>query len=131
MKEGTHMRKILLVTIAAITAFSVFACQSAEQTTTLTENTVDDNLIIPELSYVIVDTNQTLYFNNTDIINEVFEGEAFYGQNANYSNNSSAYQDNGDGTITDLNTGLMWSQTTDINGDGVMDSEDKLSYDNK
>jgi hypothetical protein len=35
-------------------------------------------------------------------------GEALFGQDANYRKAAPAYQDNGDGTITDLNTGLMW-----------------------
>jgi hypothetical protein len=37
-------------------------------------------------------------------------GATFYGQDAQYNGNQSAYKDNGDGTITDLNTGLMWVQ---------------------
>ncbi|MCP4647621.1 MAG: DUF1566 domain-containing protein [bacterium] len=37
-------------------------------------------------------------------------GEPFYGQDAQYASNEPSYQDNGDGTITDLNTGLMWVQ---------------------
>lgn len=37
-------------------------------------------------------------------------GEAYFGQDANYRSTTPAYVDNGDGTITDLNTGLMWAQ---------------------
>ena len=37
-------------------------------------------------------------------------GEAFYGQDAQYDGVQPSYQDNGDGTVTDLNTGLMWQQ---------------------
>ena len=36
--------------------------------------------------------------------------------------------DNGDGTVTDLNTGLMWTKSPDWNGDGVINSEDKMTY---
>ena len=38
-------------------------------------------------------------------------GNAFHGQDANYSDPALAYTDNGDGTVTDVNTGLMWQQT--------------------
>ena len=43
-------------------------------------------------------------------------GAAFAGQDAQYDGLQPNYQDNGDGTITDLNTGLMWMQdfTSDI-----------------
>lgn len=37
-------------------------------------------------------------------------GEAFFGQDGNYRSAAPAYVDNGDGTVTDLNTGLMWIQ---------------------
>jgi len=40
-------------------------------------------------------------------------GQAFYGQDAQYHGAQPAYKDNGDGTVTDLNTGLMWEQTDD------------------
>jgi hypothetical protein len=38
-------------------------------------------------------------------------GDPLFGQDANYITNAPAYQNNGDGTITDLTTGLMWAQT--------------------
>lgn len=37
-------------------------------------------------------------------------GDALFGQDANYITTPANYQDNGNGTITDLNTGLMWQQ---------------------
>lgn len=42
-------------------------------------------------------------------------GQPFYGQDAQYYGLQPAYLDNGNGTVTDLNTGLMWQQ----NDDGV------------
>ena len=38
------------------------------------------------------------------------KGETYYGQDAQYRGHKMAYQDNGDGTVTDLNTLLMWQQ---------------------
>jgi hypothetical protein len=60
--------------------------------------------------YPIVDTNQTLFFSNDAIIDEPAEGEDFYGQDASYTGNAPSYTDNGDGTVTDNVTGLMWQQ---------------------
>lgn len=57
------------------------------------------------LSYPIVDTDQTLCFDDDSAIPC---GESHDGQDAQYSGLQPAYQDNGDGTVTDLNTGLMW-----------------------
>lgn len=41
-------------------------------------------------------------------------GTPFYGQDAFYQTNEPKYKDNGDGTVTDLNTGLMWQKTPDL-----------------
>lgn len=60
--------------------------------------------------YVIVDTGQTTCYNNTSVIAAPAVGRPFYGQDAQFSGNQAAYTNNGDGTITDLNTGLMWVQ---------------------
>jgi len=38
------------------------------------------------------------------------------------------YHDNGDGTVTDLNSGLIWQQSADANGDGVIDTNDKFPW---
>lgn len=62
-------------------------------------------------NYAINDTGQMLYYDNTKEINAPSEGEEFYGQDAQYVTNEMSFVDNGDGTVTDLNTGLMWQQT--------------------
>ena len=36
--------------------------------------------------------------------------EAFYGQDAQFDSFSFDFQDNGDGTVSDLVTGLMWEK---------------------
>jgi len=58
-----------------------------------------------DLTYPVVDTNQSHCFNDTSAISC---GSSFNGQDAQYNGLQPAYQDNGDGTVTDLNTGLMW-----------------------
>lgn len=80
-------------------------------------------------AYPIVGTNQTKAFDNFSSISIPEAGSDFYGQNANYQGNKPDYQDNGDGTVTDLVSGLMWQQSFDQNGDGSIDYDDKLGYD--
>ena len=61
-------------------------------------------------AYVVADTGQTLCWNNSNIITCAAAGQPFYGQDSQHTGRQPAYQNNGDGTITDLTTGLMWVQ---------------------
>lgn len=91
-------------------------------------NPTSDNL--PDITgYPIVGTNQSTAFNNSSEIALPSIGTEFFGQNANYLGNEPSYVDNGDGTVTDMVTGLMWQGTFDQNGDGSIDYDDKMSYD--
>ncbi len=70
----------------------------------------DGNNITTNLTYPIVDTYQGLCYGIETQITCPSEGEAFYGQDAQYTGNSPSYTDNGNGTITDNVTGLIWAQ---------------------
>jgi hypothetical protein len=61
-------------------------------------------------AYTVVGTGQTRCYNNTCAISPPRPGEPFYGQDAQHPGPAPAYRDNHDGTVTDLNTGLMWVQ---------------------
>jgi hypothetical protein len=61
-----------------------------------------------KVTYHIVDTGQERCYDNRKEIDYPKHWEAFFGQDAQYTGNEPAYKDNGDGTVTDLNTGLMW-----------------------
>lgn len=61
-------------------------------------------------TYKIVDTDQTTFYDTVTIISAPLVGESFYGQDAQYSGNQPSYTDNGNGTITDNVTGLIWQQ---------------------
>ena len=63
---------------------------------------------------VIVDTGQVKCYNNSRKIPYPQPGKSFFGQDAEYVSNPSSYRDNGDGTVTDLNTGIMWSKAVDM-----------------
>jgi hypothetical protein len=63
-----------------------------------------------QVTYPIVDTDVTDFYSDKAIITEPIEGELFYGQDATYNGNRPSYTNNGDGTILDNVTGLMWEQ---------------------
>ncbi|MCG8478521.1 MAG: DUF1566 domain-containing protein [Spirochaetales bacterium] len=64
----------------------------------------------PERPYTIVDTAQITFFDERAAVSRPGEGDAFYGQDAHYSGVAPQYRDNGDGTVSDEATGLMWQQ---------------------
>ena len=80
------------------------------------------------LDYKIVDTAQSKYFDNSNEITEPTQSDAYYGQDAQIDGYQPSYTDNGDGTVTDNVTGLMWVKTCDLNDDGAIDIDDKMSY---
>jgi hypothetical protein len=56
-------------------------------------------------------------------------GQPLHGQDAQYHGPAPSYTDNGDGTVTDNNTGLVWMKSTaDTNTDGSITSDDRLSW---
>jgi len=58
----------------------------------------------------IPDTGQNLCYNNSRAINCPSTASQFFGQDAQYRGHQPTYRNNGDGTVTDLQTGLMWSK---------------------
>jgi hypothetical protein len=60
------------------------------------------------LTYTVVDTGQAYCYNDAISTPCPDAATVFFGQDAQYMGNQPNYADNGDGTITDLNTGLMW-----------------------
>jgi hypothetical protein len=71
-----------------------------------------------DIIYPIVDTGTTQFYSDMDVIPAPMEGDAYFGQDAQYQSNAPSYSDNGDGTVTDLVTGLIWQQ----------DMGDKMTY---
>jgi len=89
--------------IASALVATMISCNS----TTGTQSSV-----VPKVSIVVTDSLQTTTYDDAgNIIDAPAEGEAFYGQDAQYNTTLPSYTDNGDGTVTDDNTGLMWQQT--------------------
>jgi len=82
------MKKVLMILIA------LFVC----------------GYIFAQIDYPIVDTGQVQCFDGQSDIASPNPGEDYYGQDAQIDGNQPNYVDNGDGTITDVVTGLMWEK---------------------
>ncbi len=79
-------------------------------------------------SYTIVDTGQVNYYNNLGEIPPPRPGESFYGQDAAFRSHPANYTISADGlTVHDHVTDLTWQSSPDTNGDGKVDSRDKLT----
>lgn len=74
--------------------------------------------------YTLVETGQGICYNaDGEKIECPAEGEAFYGQDAQFTAAAFNYADNGNGTITDNVTGLMWEQRSDTTARGWADAQ--------
>lgn len=60
------------------------------------------------LPYVVVGTGQTRCYDDKGEIAPPKPGQPFYGQDAQHPGPAARYTDNGDGTVSDGNTGLTW-----------------------
>lgn len=88
-----------------------------------------DNVTGEAQGYAIVDTGQLKCYDNTDaMITCPASGGDFYSQDVRYTGNTPDFTDNGDGTVSDNFTGLMWQQGPDTNKDSSIGLNDKLTY---
>ncbi|MEI6388179.1 MAG: DUF1566 domain-containing protein, partial [Spirochaetota bacterium] len=77
-------------------------------------------------SYPIVGTRQTSFWGSGGReMAAPAPGESLFGQDAQHPGTTPSYRDNGDGTVSDLVTGLMWTKSLDLNGDGTINASDK------
>jgi hypothetical protein len=84
--------------------------------------TIIDNIYLvgqTYLNYLLSDTGITQCYNDTvEMRSCPPSGQPFYGQDAQYCGPPSSFQANGDGTITDFNTELIWQQEDSHNDAG-------------
>src|SRR4030067_3646607 len=77
---------------------------------------------ISATSYAVVDTGQNKCYNNNFEISNPQPGQAFYGQDAQFSGNQPDYTLGADGlTVYDNVTELTWQRSPDTNNDGQID----------
>ena len=107
-------------------AASPTAAESAQAVESVSPASVESN----SLTYRIVDTDQIACYDNNQLVACAGLGAAFAGQDGNYEGAMPAYRDNGDGSVSDLTTGLMWTKSADLNGDGAITASDKLNLAN-
>ena len=104
------MDKLLKMNWLLIAIILITACSNTDNTN-LNEQEINNlELTTPDKPFTIVDTGVTDYYSNDALISKPSINDSFFGQDANYSGNQPSYTDNGDGTITDNVTGLMWEQ---------------------
>jgi len=70
---------------------------------------------VSAVEYQLPDTGQDKCYDDSKEIPCPSAGQDYYGQDAQYQVYQPSFQDNGDGTVMDLNTGLMWQQGDDEN----------------
>jgi len=110
--------------------FTVLLTACGSGTSTTSGTTVDTTSPIMTTTtsvrqYHIVDTNQTTCYDSST---GAVQSCAGTGYDADYSGNQPSYTVSGDGlTVTDNVTGLIWTQTPDIDDSGAVDVDDKLS----
>lgn len=85
--------------------------------TSCSDSSTDSNSNDPETEpsinpvYKIVQTGQVNYYNADGlVISAPVSGESFYGQDAQFITNQFTLNDNGNGTVSDNVTGLMWQK---------------------
>lgn len=78
-----------------------------------------------DIHFVLTDTGQDKFYDaEGNQIDKPSIDDEFYGQDAQFTGIQSSYTDNGDGTITDNNTGLMWQKTPDFKHHNFYDAFD-------
>jgi hypothetical protein len=73
----------------------------------------------------VVTTGQSASYDGDGNVIEVAPGDDYYGQDAQYESPDFSYTDNGDGTVTDNNTGLIWQV---VPSDEHMSIEEATQY---
>jgi len=82
----------------------------------------DNPAATPVMSRV-PDTGQGSCFDTGKIIPCPVAGSPFYGQDANYLGAAPSYRDNGNGTVSDRVTGLMWQQAHNTKRQGYYEAK--------
>jgi ribonuclease BN (tRNA processing enzyme) len=120
-------KKIKYILGLSLTAIVIVGCTVMIKTKSM-EKVLNHKVLAAQTNktYPIVDTGTKNLYSDKEVLTSISEGEDFYGQDASYQINEPSYTDNGDGTVTDNVTGLMWQQTMD----SKMSATDAVAYAN-
>ena len=118
----TTNRNLPLLGLCTLGLLALGACSKDNPTTPVTDDIIGT-------SYPVVGTGQTLCYNNIGPTSAPSAGQPFYGQDAHYPGNAPHYRDNGNGTVSDLVTGLMWQKSPDSDDNGTINYGDKMYFD--
>jgi hypothetical protein len=114
MTNRTFLR--VLMTLCGLTLSACGASSAGDETapgdstTPETDATPAEVTPPPSLTYPLVDTDQATCYDASACLACPTAGQPFAGQDAQVVGAKPAYHDNGDGTVTDLVTGLMWQK---------------------
>ncbi len=116
-------KAIFRITILMFSAVALVSCKNDKTKKSKNVNSVEQ---LKSNNYVQVATGQTLlYDNDGKVLSDITEGDPFYGQDANYLiGKKMSYKNNNDGTVTDLNTGLMWQEIPTSEGFDLQGASD-------
>ena len=124
---STFEKFLLLFLLTAV--FSLIACNSQSPIETNTNSTSETaNQESPGITTTakLTGTGQSICFNSDGIsIDCPSSGEAFFGQDAQFSYEAFDYADNGNGTVTDNITGLTWEKSP---GSGPLSWSEAQTY---
>lgn len=117
-------------TAASSSTVSQAASAMSSSSAALSASSAPASASSADASYPLVDSAQARCFDTPgQEITCPEVGSPDYGQDAQFVTHAPAYTDNGDGTVSDEVTGIMWQRSPDANGDGTIDINDKQTYD--
>lgn len=79
-------------------------------------------MVAAEFSPLLPDTMQSVHYDTEGKVLAESDSSLYTGQDASIEGVAVRYQDNGDGTVTDLNTGLMWQKAHDTTHRNLADT---------
>lgn len=106
------------LTVLMIATLGMSGCNdTTEHTTelaTASSSAGNNSIQTPQVNFVVVDTGQNACFGNDGAeIPCPSAADALYGQDTQYDGIQPSYTDNGNKTVSDNNTGMMWQKTPD------------------
>ncbi len=123
MKTRKHL--FLLTVILMFASTGLGGCSDAATEPVI----VDDDPAIVTGSYNIVDTAQSVCFDNQNQIGDPSTGDAFFGQDGQHTGNQPSYVVSADDlTVLDEVSGLTWQKSPDTNGDDAITAADKYTW---